>query len=319
MNTVDQHIDRIYIIGMADVDLNLIRTFVLLYETRSVTRTAELLFITQPSVSHSLRRLRRQFNDDLFIRSSDGLAPTVLAASMYPQLHQALEVIDETVSGVGQFDAETSDRTFRICATDLGEISLLPGVLAALETRAPGCAVQVTPLDFASAAEELRQGRADAVICTPRIDAPDLRRDPLFREGYLGLCALGHPRIGVEPGLDDFLAERHIVVDAAAGHVDADQALARMGRRRDIAVRVPHFAVLPELVAQTRHLAVVPSRVAELFTRSSPVRTFALPVEIPNVEVSLFTVRRALPSPGVDWLRELIADVLQAPAADWTS
>lgn len=92
-----------------------------------------------------------------------------------------------------------------------------------------------------------------------------------------------------------------------------------MGRHRDIAVRVPHFAVLPELVARTRHLAVVPSRVAELFTRSSPVRTFALPVDIPRVEVSAYTVRRALPSPGVDWLRALIGEVLRSDTAAFAS
>lgn len=301
---------------MTGVDLNLIKTFVLLYETRSVTRTAETLFITQPSVSHALRRLRRQFADDLFVRSRDGLAATALAEKMYPSLRQALDVIDETLAGAGEFDPDITDRTFRVRATDLGEMALLPSVLAALEERARHCSLEVAPLDFGSAAEELRQGRADAVICTPRIDAADLRRDRLFQERYVGLCAVRHPRIGGAPTLDEFLAERHIVVDAAAGHVDIDHALVRMARHRDIAVRVPHFAVLPELVACTRYVAVVPSRVAELFTRSSRVRTFTLPVEIPTVEVSLYTARRSLPSPGVDWLRELIADVLRAGDVD---
>jgi hypothetical protein len=51
---------------VAETDLNLVRTFLRLYETRSVTRTAEQMSLTQPSVSHALRRLRKQFNDNLF-------------------------------------------------------------------------------------------------------------------------------------------------------------------------------------------------------------------------------------------------------------
>ncbi|SEG07759.1 transcriptional regulator, LysR family [Saccharopolyspora kobensis] len=311
MNAVDPDMRGIYSRCVVDVDLNLMKTFVLLYETRSATRTAEALFITQPSVSHALRRLRRQFNDELFTRSPDGLAPTEIAERMYPRLQQALEVIEETVSGAGRFDPATSQRTFRICATDLGEISLLPAILARLEREAPNCAVEVLPLDMAAVPRHLRQGRADAVICTPRIDAPDLQRDALFQERYFGLRARAHPRIGDHPTLAEYLGERHIVVDPAAGHVDADMELTRLGHRREVAARVPHFTALPELLARTHYLSAVPSGVAGLFTRSSEVATFRLPFEIPTVEVSLYTYRRALPAPGTDWLRELIRNTLR--------
>ncbi len=296
--------------GVPDLDLNLVKTFVLLYETRSVTRTAEALFLTQPSASHALRRLRRHFGDELFVRSADGLRPTETADGMYPRLRQALEVITETVAGTGAFDPLTSQRTFRIRATDLGELILLPAVLAELEARAPHCRIEVAPLDFADAAQELRQGRADAVLCTPRLDAPDIRRDPLFQERYVGLCATDHPRIGDRPELGEYLAERHIAVAAAAGHVDADQVLARLGHPRDIVVHVPHFAVLPELVARTGYLAVVPSRAVRAFTRAAPARTFALPFDIPPVEVALHTYRRTLPAPAVEWLRATITGLL---------
>jgi len=100
------------------------------HETRRVTRTAERLSLTQPSVSHSLR------------------------------LREAFEAIDTTVSGVGQFDPATSRRTFRLHATDLGEVSLLP------PETAPGVDVHIIPLNIAVVETELRQGQADAVICT---------------------------------------------------------------------------------------------------------------------------------------------------------
>lgn len=294
---------------MSEIDLNLLKAFVLLYETRSVTRTAESLFVTQPAVSHSLRRLRQLFNDDLFVRGKQGLTPTRTATGAYPRLQQALQVVEETVQDVREFDPATSTRTFSLRVTDLGEVYLLPDILAAIELYAPRATLQVDPFDLSTAAEELRHGHADAVICTPHIDAPNLQRDPLLCSSYVGLCATTHPTIGPIPTLEEFLAERHILVDPAAGHAHADAALTALGYQRDIAVRVPHFAALPELVARTRCLAVAPSGIAELFTRTSKVRTFALPVSIPAVQVSLYTHRRSLPSPAIDWLRGVMTNL----------
>lgn len=296
---------------MVSVDLNLMKTFVLLYQTGSVTRTAERLSITQPSVSHALGRLRKQLNDRLFLRSPEGLQPTETARRLYPEIHQALEVIEAAVAGSGTFDPATSNRTFRILATDLGEVALLPAVLAELEKRAPRIGVEITPLDFGTAENDLRQGRADAVICTPRINAEDLRRDALFQEHYVGLCAASHPRIGARPTLEDYLAERHIAVDPASGHTDAEHALARLGHRRDVAVHVSHFAALPRLLDQTRYLAIVPATVADWFARAADVRTFTLPYEVPGVEIALYTYRRVLPAPGTEWLRQVVCEVLR--------
>jgi DNA-binding transcriptional LysR family regulator len=83
---------------MAEPDLNLVRTFLRLFETRSVTRTAEQMSLTQPSVSHALRRLRKQFNDNLFSRSSGGLGPTERSRKIYPLLRQAMEAVEATMT-----------------------------------------------------------------------------------------------------------------------------------------------------------------------------------------------------------------------------
>jgi DNA-binding transcriptional LysR family regulator len=87
--------------------------------------------VTQPSVSHALGRLRRQFADPLFVRTATGLEPTDLALRLYPDVRVGLEVIDSAVSGVSTFDPATSSRAFRVLATDLGEVALLPSVRAA--------------------------------------------------------------------------------------------------------------------------------------------------------------------------------------------
>lgn len=293
------------------VDLGLMKTFVLLYESGSVTRTAERLSVTQPSVSHSLARLRRQLGDPLFVRSANGLVPTDTARGLYPDIRVGLEVIEAAVAGASQFDPATSDRTFRVIGTDLGEVALLPSVLAEIEVRAPRVRVEIIPLDTATAAAELQQGRADAVICTPRLGDRDLRRDVLFREHYIGLCARDHPRLPEKPTLAAYLAERHLSVDAAIGHSQAEQVLSALGLQCEVGLRVSHFAALPRLIESTSYLAMVPSSVADWSVRTADVRVFPLPVEVAEVEVSLYTYDRRPSSPGIDWLREVVRSVLQ--------
>lgn len=292
------------------LDLTLVRTFVLLYETGSVTRAAESLGVTQPSVSHALARLRRQLGDQLFLRSAGGLVPTATARRLYPDLRVGIDVIDSAVAGARRFDPSTSDRQFRLLATDLGELALLPAVVAELASRAPRSRLEILPLDFATAPEQLRQGRADAVICTPRLPDGDLRRDVLFREYYVGLCSRGHPRIGPSPSLDEFAAERHAAVDAAIGHAQAVEVLGSEGIDADVGLLISHFAALPRILERSELLAIVPSTVAAWCSRAADVRSFALPVPSLEVEVALYTHDRPVPSSAVDWLRDVVVDVL---------
>src|SRR3569833_3596877 len=157
---------------MRDFDLNLVRTFVLLYETRSVTATAESLHVTQPTISYSLLMLRRRFSDELFRRTGGGLVPTTTARALYEPLHSALSGIETAVSGAWSFDPASARAAFTLCLSDLGEISLLPRLMAALPSAAPGVTLTVRPLDVGRAAAKLGRGGVDAVIAGPRVSNP---------------------------------------------------------------------------------------------------------------------------------------------------
>ncbi|MGW5637107.1 LysR family transcriptional regulator, partial [Streptomyces sp. NPDC003832] len=113
---------------MRSFDLNLARIFVLLYETGSATVTAETLHLTQPTVSYSLAKLRRHFDDELFRRTGRGLTPTVVAQRLYEPLQRALAEIDEAVGRTDDFDPVTMPGRFTLALSDLGEATLLPPV-----------------------------------------------------------------------------------------------------------------------------------------------------------------------------------------------
>jgi DNA-binding transcriptional LysR family regulator len=87
--------------------------------------------------------------------------------------------------------------------------------------------------------------------------------------------------------------------------------LSSLGLRCEVGLRVSHFAALPHLLERTRYLAMVPSASAEWWLRAANVRIFTLPVDVPEVEVSLYTYDRKPSSSAIDWLRSVICAVRQ--------
>ncbi|WP_410610983.1 LysR family transcriptional regulator [Amycolatopsis sp. lyj-109] len=295
---------------MPDFDLNLVRTFVLLYETRSVTATAESLHVTQPTISYSLQKLRRRFSDELFRRTGGGLVPTTTARALYEPLHSALSEIETAVSGAKSFPPSTARAAFTLCLSDLGEISLLPRLMAALPSRAPGVTLTVRPLDVDRAADQLGRGEIDAFVASSLTSSQRVARIPLFSEGYLGMVASDHPRLGSAVSSDQLAAERHVTVFGPTGHDGPRRALEASGLLDRVVLEVTRFAALPYLVQDGELVAMVPRLVAEMFAAEHRVRLFELPFEVEPAQVSVYTRHTHARSPAQHWLVGFMREVL---------
>ena len=300
---------------MRDFDLNLVRTFVLLYETRSVTATAESLHVTQPTVSYSLQKLRRRFSDELFRRTGGGLVPTTTAQALYPSLHHALAEIESTLSGARSFDPATACARFTLCLSDLGEVSLLPRLMAALPSRAPGVTLTVRPLDVDSAVDQLGRGEIDAFVASPLISSQRVTRIPLFPEGYVGMVAADHPRLrGSRVALAELARERHIAVFGPTGHHGPRRALEAHGLLDRVVLEVTRFSTLPYLVQDSELVAMVPRLVADVFAADHRVRLLELPMDIEPAQVSVYTRHSHARTPAQHWLVDFMREHLAEPA-----
>lgn len=301
----------IELIDMRSFDLNLARVFVLLYETGSVTATAETLHVTQPTVSYSLGKLRRHFGDELFRRTGRGLTPTAGARRLYEPLQHALAEIDGTVRQADDFDPETMSGRFTIALSDLGETSLLPRLLAKARERAPRVSFTIQPLDVADAEGRLRRGELDAFVATPVLSSHRTVRIPLFRERYVGMVSADHPRVtGDSISLEALAAEHHATVHGPSGHAAPRTALAANGLLDRVAVEATRFSMLPYLLEQTDLIAVIPEYVGEVFTASHRLRLVRLPFEAEPVEVALYARHEASRSPSQRWLVQFMTEVL---------
>ena len=292
-------------------DLNLLRVFVLVYEMRSVTDAAEILEISQPSVSYALSKLRKLFGDPLFHRGPKGLEATPTATGLYPELSQSLRTMDAAVQGVSEFDPVTTSHRFRLMMTDLGLMALFPYIIAAVLAAAPNVRIDVIPLDISQLHDSLRRNEVDAAIGIPPMHESDLLDEHLMDMPYVGVCARTHPRISDTPSLEEIAAEKHVIVSRALGHEHVVQRLAELGVRDSATVTLPSFAVVEQTLAVTEHVSVVPKALADIIESHGPVRQFALPFNLEPGRVTLYTYRRDVPSPPVDWLRRVVTASLQ--------
>ncbi|MFH9981045.1 LysR substrate-binding domain-containing protein [Streptomyces sp. NPDC017179] len=296
---------------MRTFDLNLARVFVLLYETGSVTVTADTLHVTQPTVSYSLGKLRRHFGDDLFRRTGRGLTPTAGARRLYEPLQRALADIDRTVRQADVFDPRAMSGRFTVALSDLGEVTLLPRLMAAARERAPGVSFTVRPLDVDEAEHQLRRGDIDAFVATPVLTSHRTVRMPLFHERYVGMVAAGHPRVrGESVTMAELAAESHATVFGPSGHVVPRAVLAAHGLLDRVVVDATRFSMLPYLLEQTDLIAIVPEYVGEVFASSHQLRLVRLPFHTEPIEVALYARHESSRSPSQRWLVRFMAEVL---------
>ncbi|MBR9884267.1 MAG: LysR family transcriptional regulator [Oceanospirillales bacterium] len=293
---------------MSNIDLNLIRTFVVLYESRSVTLAAEQLYVTQPSVSYALSRLRELFNDRLFVRSKEGMEPTAAATQLYQVLHGSLAQIENTIEGARHFEPALSDKRFTLSMTDLGEMALLPHIFRRMQREAPYAELEVLALEIDKAAEWMSTGKVDAVICSRPIPGHDVRRQVILRERYV--CIMSAQSAPKMLTMETFLERKHLVVSRSLGHGLAEEVLSDLGVKRKVSLVLPHFSILPSVLGETELLAIVPLKIAQLFSVTSDLKIFPLPFEVPSIDVALYWSERSERSPGLTWLRQLIAQAL---------
>lgn len=291
-------------------DLNLVRTFVAVYETRSMTAAARSLHLTQPTVTHAVNRLRRHLGDDLFVRSPRGVTPTAASMRIYPQFVAALNAIDGVFLQTEPFDPGTATSTFRVGLSDAGEVTVLPPLAEAVTAAAPGTSIEVAPLDIDIVERQLTHGELDAFVSSAGFDSRLISRDVLFGERYVVLVAGDHPRIGDTVSAAGLDAEPHVAVVGVTGHHEP----ARVQRDRGVRVRVQvsRFTAVPHLVARTDAVAIIPRYIAEGFTDGGHLRWVDLPWPMAPIDVCLHARHPHSRSGEQAWFVETVRNALRS-------
>jgi DNA-binding transcriptional LysR family regulator len=295
------------------LDLNLLAALDALLEERNVTRAAERLGVTQSAMSHSLARLRALTGDALLVRAGAAMVPTPRAAELAPPIRRALDEIARALAPPAAFDPRTASRKFVLASSDYLELVLLPRLVARLEREAPGIDLRSRRIGD-DVVGDLASGAIDvAIMPMPERDQrPGVFARRLFDEKFVCVVRRGHPLAKKKMTLARYAATPHALIAPRGTELGTvDEALARLGMKRRVAVMVPHFLIAPHVVASSDLVLTLAARVADVLAKPLKLAVLAPPreLELPGFTMSAMWHERAQNDPGQKWMRALLADV----------
>jgi len=276
-----------------DLDLNLLRVFLVVAEAGSVTAAADRLYLTQPAVSAALRRLATAIGTPLFVRAGRGVELTARGHRLRAGVAPHLGALVEATLSPSPFTPETSERVITLGLSDANEEWLLPSLLAALSKDAPRMRLVVLPVQFRTIRDALESGRVDLAV-TIADDLPaSITRKPLFTGGFACLYDPGHARIRTKKvSLDTYLAHDHVIVSYNGDLRGAVEDI--LGVERNVRVSVSTFQNIGAIVEGTALLATVPEMIARaVLPRHRALRRATLPFVLGRTPMELL-YRRAL-------------------------
>ncbi|WMD22058.1 LysR family transcriptional regulator [Achromobacter seleniivolatilans] len=291
------------------VDLNLLVVLDALLHERHLTRAAGRLHLSQPAVSHALGRLRALLADPLFERTRGGLRPTPYALALESPLQDVLAQVRRLLSGA-VFDPATSRRVFRLAMSDYGASVVLPELMRGLRRDAPGTDVEVTSGSRSAMIAGVADGQLDLAFAVFGETPAVIRRQILFEETFV--CVVDAAENGAEPlTFEQYLERPHVLVaagaDQRAGEVDA--ALAKTGRSRRVALRLPHWAAAATVLRGTDLVLTVAKR-AVSDTAAQGLAITQAPFPIAPLNFEMLWHEREDADAGLCWLRTLMTDAL---------
>jgi DNA-binding transcriptional LysR family regulator len=295
--------------SIRNIDLRLLEVISELHETRSVSHAAENLALSQSAISMTLAKLRKHFNDPLFVRTSSGMEPTPHAIELIRLLKQAEGILHTVLGHHVVFDPLTSERTFHLYSTDIAQVTLLPPLIRHFSEVAPGVHIDLRRISETTA-KVLESGAADlAVGFIPPMGA-GFCQQRLFREKFVCAVRTDHPRIGKTLSLAQFESEVHLAISTSGtGHGIVEQTLEAKRIQRTIGLTVPSFLGVGSLIAGTDYIAILPGQLAKHLAASEKIKVLPPPFAIPGYHIVQHWHERYTHDPANRWLRAVMAEL----------
>lgn len=295
--------------GSPNISLKLLRLLVGIHEFGTVSRAAEVVDLSQPAASLALRRLRRYLGDPLFVRSGNIMLPTRRCDEVVRIARNVLSLIEQDILKAASFDPRSAKRSFPVALYDVGELVFLPRLLRHLLQYAPDCSLHSQSIHALDLPEALESGQVElAVGFYPNLERIGFHTQSLFSQRFLTLARCGHPAIGPQlPSLEQFLALSHVVVEPL-GRRDRllDRIFSEQGLQRRVVLSTPHFMSVPQIVADSDLVAMVPTVMAMHFAKLGQLQAFEPPVNTPSYPVKQYWHARFHDDSGHGWLRRSI-------------
>lgn len=287
------------------LDLNLLVAFNELMEARSVSRAAAKLNLSQPAMSAALGRLRDYFGDELLVSQGKRMFPTPYAESLVPMVQDTLRRIDALITTSTSFEPESSQRVFRLIASDYITAAVIAPLSRRLARIAPGIRIEVV-LPSDGSAELIAQGVFDLMITPEEFISSGQPAELLFEERHVVVGWNRNPLFGRDVTLLDVLSTGHVAVQMGNQRTNAfaESVMEKLGHFRRVEVTASSFTMVPWLLIETDRLALMHERLARRMSDMFPLAIAPIPFDFPPMrEMMQFNQARAKDE-GLMWMRE---------------
>jgi len=292
-------------------DLNLLKALVAIYEERQITAAADRLGITQPGLSHVLSRLRATFADELFIRRSGGMEPTVLAEDLYARIRPGLRQLQDSIAAPAPFRPETLERTFVLGMNDYGASVILPVLIRLMASAAPGVRLKTRHYAHGTQFDDLRQGSIDLSITVAGPYPGWVNAELLFREEARVVADASNPVLNGAMTVRKYATCPHVIMAPDGGDRNwIDDHLSDLGMGRVVQHAVPHFLAIPAIIRGTSMVSTLPARIAETLGQNDGLTTYPLPFRAEPHKVVQVWPKRLDRDPMHRWLRRMVVSAV---------
>ena len=290
------------------IDLNQLKMLIALDDERNITRAAAKLFVSQSAASHSLAKLREQFNDPLFIRTSQGMMPTDFVQKMLPVLRQGMQTIERSITIEKNFDPINDSHTFYIGACDYFEFIAMPELTAICTETAPNVRISVDINSEHIKMDRVEGGNIDLYVGVDNIQhiPNNFNKHPWITDPYVAVVA-DWREIPNKLTLNQFAAESQIHLPISSSGSDViDNWLHEQNLYRNIQMIAQSYAVGGRISARSGLLFCAPLKVATQLVEMLPLKIIELPEGVPSLSLSILSHKLYDYHGSVKWLMKQI-------------
>jgi DNA-binding transcriptional LysR family regulator len=298
---------------LSGIDANLLAALDALLREKSVTRAARRLGVGQPALSHSLARLRDHFKDPLLVLKGRNYVLTDRAEKLAGVVASATRALAEVFEERPSFDAATSSYRFVVACSDLFGILVIPELLRTLKREAEHVEVELRAL-VATSTDSILEGGVDLALGIFEDVPSTINQQDLYDDAAVCVVRANHEQVGKRLTLETYGKLPHLEIAPTADSIPGlhiDRALAAIGRRRHVTLRVPYYLLAPHILEQSDYVATLSASGAEVLAKLARLRIVDPPLALPSHKFSQIWRNVHNDDRAHMWLRQRIAGICE--------
>ncbi len=292
------------------LDLNLLVILDALLTEKSTTRAGQRVYLSQSATSGALSRLRDFFGDQLLVPYRQKMVLTPFAQTLVQPVHEILANADALISKTRSFDPATSTRLFALNMSEITATMFIANTLPRIRELAPNIYIEIVT-HHEKIPDIIEQGDVD-FLEVPDFMASQLHpSEIIFKESFVCIAWSQNKFVKKDLSAERFQSLGHVTTRVLLKQDHLGQQLLRKSAIKPrYELIVPVFGMVPFAVVNTDLIAIVPSRLANYYSRYLPLKTFPCPVEVDGFSMMLQWNRDRDNDESTQWMRRVLISTL---------